>query len=147
MDESAYTASRGARVAQPCVFERALLARCVDCGLAARHALAEREAIACVSATAHANCATLLGMLRERAAFALKAGPPGGPLPHATAMKLLCGGLHGLRQVTDPDGAPDVHALVVAAQQRHGSLSGIPWPGVVAAVVAWRGPRRRGSGA
>ena len=80
MDESAFRAARGAIDRQPCVFEKALLARCADCGLAARHALAEREAIGCGSPVARANCATLLGLLRERCAFALKIGRRDGPV-------------------------------------------------------------------
>jgi hypothetical protein len=146
MDEAAFRAVRGAAGARACVFEKALLAQCAGCAHAARHALAEREAIGCRTAVAHANCATLLGMLRERSAFALRLGPAGGPLPHAAAMRLQCGGLSGLAQALDADAgvAADVHGLVVAAQARYGSLSDLPWPGLVAAVTGWHGRRRRG---
>ena len=102
-----------------------------------RHALAEREAIACASPVARTNCATLLALLRERAAFALKL-PPDAPLPHAVTMKLQCGGLAGLRRSSMP-AMPTCIALVVAARERHGSLADLPWPDVVAAVVAWQG--------
>ena len=143
MDESAFRAARGAIDPQPCVFEKALLARCADCGLAARHALAEREAIGCGSAIARANCATLLGLLRERCAFALKLARRDGPMPHAMAMRLQCGGLGALARAMDAGDARDVHALVAAAGERHGALSDLPWPGIVAAVAAWQGRRRR----
>lgn len=140
MDESAFQAVRGAAIAQPCVFEKALHARCASCEVAAQHALAEREAIACSSPVARTNCDTLLAMLRERSAFALKL-PTGAPLPHAMTMKLQCGGLRGLQQVLDVD-EPDIHRLVVAARERHDGLAHLPWPAIVAAVQSWQGRRR-----
>ncbi len=143
MDESAFRAARGAIDRQPCIFEKALLARCADCGLAARHAFAEREAIGCRSPVARANCATMMGLLRERCTFALKIGRREGPLPHALAIRLQCGGLGALAHVLEADATHDVHALVSAAGKRYGALSDLPWPGIVAAVAAWQGRRRR----
>ena len=143
MDESAFQTARGAIDRQPCVFEKALLARCADCGRATRHALAEREAIGCGSPVARANCATLLGLLRERCTFALKLSRRDEPLPHATSMRLQCGGLGALAHALDAGDAHDVHALVAAAGSRYGALSDLPWPGIVAAVAAWQGRRRR----
>lgn len=140
MDESAFRAMRGAANPQPCVFEKALLARCAGCELAIRRALAEREAIACSSPVARTNCDTLLAMLRERSAFALKR-PPGAPLPHALTMKLQCGGWRGLQQAVDVEES-DVHRLVVAARERHDGLAHLPWPEIVASVLAWQGRRR-----
>jgi hypothetical protein len=144
MDETAYRSTRTAVAGPACVFARALLARRCDCALAQRHALAERETVGCRSAVARTNCATLLGMLRERSAFALKEGHGDAPLPHALAMRLQCGGLAGLAQAVGAGDARDVHALVAAAQSRYGELSGLPWPDVVAAVAAWQGRPRRG---
>jgi hypothetical protein len=144
MDEGAFREARGAITGLACVFEKALLARCAGCGHAVRHALAEREAIGCRSPVARANCATLLGMLRERSVFALRIGPTDAPLPHATTMRLQCGGLAGLAQALDADDAADVHGLVVAAQARYGALSDLPWPTLVASAVAWQGRRRHG---
>lgn len=145
VDEAAYRTTRTAVAGHPCVFARALLARHADCTLADRHALAEREAVGCRSPVARTNCATLFAMLRERSAFTLKGGHGDGPLPHALAMRLQCGGLAGLAQVVGAAGTDDVHALVAAAQARYGALDGLPWPGVVATVAAWHGRPRRGS--
>jgi hypothetical protein len=145
MDESAYRAARGALNPSPCVFEKALLARCAGCSLAVHHALAEREAVRCASPVARTNCATLLALLRERSAFALKLTPGAGPLPHALTMKLQCGGLLGVRGVLAAERI-DVHALVAEAQQRWGSLADLPWPAVVQAAVAWQGRRRHREG-
>jgi hypothetical protein len=145
MDEAAFRAARGTANPQPCVFEKALLAGCAGCELAVRRAVAEREAIACSSPVARTNCDTLLAMLRERSAFALKL-PPGAPLPHALTMKLQGGGLRGLQQAVDPLES-DVHRLVATARERHGALAHLPWPDIVAAVLAWQGRRRQaGSG-
>ena len=142
MDETAYRAARSAAVPLPCVFEKAIAAGCAACATSSRSALAEREAIGCASPTARTNCATLAALVRERATFALKLAPAGS-LPHSVTMRLACGGLAGLRRCVDP-GEDDVHRLVAAAQARFGSLTELPWPDVVAAVVAWRGRRRAG---
>jgi len=143
VDEAAFLAARGAIGGRPCVFERALLVRRAGCSCARRHALAEREAIGCRLSAAHANCATLLGMLRERCAFALKIGRLDEPLQHAMTMRLQCGGLAGLAQAVEAEDVHDVHALVTAAQDAYGGLSDAPWPGIVAAVAAWQGRRRQ----
>lgn len=142
MDETAYHEARRAGIPVPCAFEKALAARCADCTLAVRHALAEREAIGCASPVARCNCATFLALVSERAAFALKRPLTSGPLPHAVTMKLQCGGLRGLADSVGR--APtDLHGAVVAAQARYGSLTDLPWPAIVAAVAAWQGRPRR----
>lgn len=145
MDESAYRAARGEINRLPCIFEKALLARDAVCGLALNQAIAERETVACSAPLVRAHCAAVLGLLRENAAFALKR-PPAGPLPHAIAMKIQSGGLHGLRQALDPDApSADVQRLVRAALERPGGLAGLPWPEIVRVIGQWQG-RRRGAG-
>lgn len=141
MDETAFHAARGVANPQPCVFEKALQSGCADCGLAVRHALAERESLACAAPAARTNCATLLSLLRERSAFALRRSP-GAPVPHAVALRLQCGGLAGLRLTIDA-GLTDVHRLIGAARERHGSLVDLAWPDIVAALLSWQGRRRR----
>ena len=128
-----------ARGADACVFDKALLVRAASCAQVQRRALAEREWLACASPTGRLNCGTLHALLRERSTFALRL--PRGPIVHAQALRLQCGGLQALRQVVDaPD--DDVHALVGLAQRRYGSLLDLPWTEVVPGVVAWQ-PRRR----
>lgn len=140
VDEAAFREARRASTPLPCVFAKALAARCAGCDTSVRVALAEREAIGCASPVAHTNCGTFAALLRERAAFALKL-PAGAPMPHASAMKLQCGGVAGLRACGDPT-EDDVHRLVAGAIARHGSLVGLPWPGIVASVARWQGRRR-----
>ena len=95
----------------------------------------------CGSPVARINCATLAALLHERARFALRLPPPGRPLMHVQALRLQCGGLAALRQtLAHPD--PDVHRLVNEAQQRHGSLTELPWAVLVPALAGWQPPRR-----
>jgi len=140
VDEAAFRAMREQRTLLPCVFHAALLARHAVCELVQRRSLAERETLACPSAPAHLNCETLERLFLERATFPLKLHP-GAPLTHATVMRLHCGGIRGLQEVLGA-GQPDVHRLVGQAQQEHDSLTDLPWPRIVAQIVAWQ-PRRR----
>ncbi len=142
VDEAAFRQVREQRHPLPCVFQGALLARHAVCELVQRSSLAERETLACPSAPAHLNCETLERLFLERATFPLKLHP-GVPLTHATVMRLHCGGLRGMQQVLQTDHA-DVHRLVGQAQQAHGSLTELPWPDIVARILAWQ-PRRRSS--
>ncbi|MDO9196519.1 hypothetical protein [Rhodoferax sp.] len=141
MDEPAYHASRRTINPSPCVFERAILAHCAQCELARRHALAEREVVACSLEVARINCTTLESLFRERATFALRLPRPGVPLVHAKAMQLQCGGLRGLQAAV---AAPttDVHAMVQKAQVNDASLLDLPWEQIVSSIVAWQTRRR-----
>jgi len=140
VDEAAFREMREQRNPLPCVIHAALLALQAECELAQRRSLAERETMACPSAPAHLNCETLERLFLERATFPLKLHP-GAPLTHATVMRLHCGGLQGLQQALAAE-KPDVHRLIAQAQQAHGSLTELPWPDIVARIVAWQ-PRRR----
>lgn len=125
----------------PCVFDQAILAGCVRCDLARRHALAEREVVACSFEVARANCTTLSRLFHERATFALRLPRPGAPMPHALVMRLQCGGMNGLQAALGRCSA-DVHAMVQQAQASDASLLDLPWSDIVAAMLAWQ-PRRR----
>lgn len=128
--------------ASSCVFAKALLARAATCELVERRARGEGEALECTRPVARHNCETLLALLRERSRFALQLPRPGAPLMHAKALRLQCGALAALqRSLGEP--AADVHRLVGAAQQRHGSLAELPFDGLVRAIVEWPAPRQR----
>ncbi len=124
-----------------CVFTKALLVQQARCGLAERQAVGERDLVTCRSPVAHHNCDTLAALLRERATFALRLPRHGAPIEHAKALRLQCGGLVGLRRALAAD-EPDVHALVLAAHERWGSLLDAPWHEIVPDIVAWL-PRAR----
>lgn len=140
VDEAAYRRTQTEVNRLPCVFKAALLARQAMCELSVRHSVAEREVLSCSQAPAHLNCETLERLFLERATFPLKLHP-GAPLTHSTIMRLHCGGLKGLQQVLDAP-QPDVHRMVVQAQQAHGSLVQLPWEHIVAQILAMQ-PRRR----
>ncbi len=144
MDESAFRNARGEINRLPCVFEKALLARCAVCHLAEHHALAERITIACSSPVARAECGRLSGLLREKSAFALHLRDTQRILPHAMVMKIQCGGLAGMQQVLDPDApAPDVHGLVRLAVEKYGELAALPFSEIVKGVAAFQLRKRR----
>jgi hypothetical protein len=142
MDEHAYHATRKEINPLPCVFEKALLARCVVCALSVRHLLAERETVACTDPVARAGCARLADLLREKSAFALKLKEAARILPHAMTMKIQCGGLNGLRDVLDPGApTPDVVHLVRKAQDS-GGLEALPFSTIVQGVAHWQARKR-----
>jgi hypothetical protein len=145
MDETAYKSARGELNRLPCVFEKALLSRCVGCGLAVRHLLAERETVACADAPARAACAELSELLREKSAFALRVRETMRILPHAMVMKIQCGGLHGLRDALDPAaGEVDVASLVARARRDFGAVAALPFSQIVQGVAHWQGRKRHG---
>lgn len=125
-----------------CVFAKALMARTAVCELAARRAVAEREIIECRSPVARINCATLAALLHERSRFALRLPGVGQPMIHAQALRLQCGGLLGLQQSLGAAQA-DVHRMVGAAQERHGSLTELPWAAIVQVLKQWQSHRPR----
>ena len=147
MDESAFRHAKGEINRLPCVFERALLARHAVCELAASHQIAERETIACSQGAAHAECARLAELLREKSAFALGVTDTRRILPHAMLMKIQCGGLDGMRQVFDPEAlAPNVRRLVRLARERIGDIEALPFSEIVKGIAAWKSRRRHGGG-
>jgi hypothetical protein len=141
MDEAAYKVTRNALNQTPCVFEKALLSRCMECECAARLALAERETVMCTSDTAQSQCAMFMELLRERSVFALKLPRPHELIRHALMMKLQCGGLLGLQQALGASRS-DAHQLMQDARQRWGDFLDLPWQDIVHAVVAWQGRQR-----
>jgi hypothetical protein len=143
MDETAYKAARGEINRLPCVFEKALLSRCVACELSVRHLLAERETVACTDAPARAACGELSALLREKSAFALRLTEAARILPHAMVMKIQCGGLHGLRDALEPQVPEvDVAGLVRRAQAEFGTLDALPFSRIIQGVSHWQGRRR-----
>ncbi|MBI4808854.1 MAG: hypothetical protein HY799_07915 [Nitrosomonadales bacterium] len=141
MDEAAYRQKFAEVVARPCVFEKALLARCVACECAQRMQIAEREAATCRDAASHSRCREMHDRLRHSFAFALGKMHDEEVLPHAQEMRVQCGGLKGLRQVLNGDAeVANVDALSANALRQWGDLAGIPWSEVVhAAAQCYKG--------
>lgn len=145
VDEAAFRHIRGEINRLPCIFERALLARHAVCELAVAHQIAERETVACSQPAAHADCARMEELLRQKSTFALGLAAIQDVLPHAMMMKIQCGGLDGLKALLDPEAlAPNARRLVRLAQERHGDLAGLPFSEIVKGMAAWKGRRRGG---
>ena len=128
-----------------CVFEKAVLSRHCACICSTRFYLADREGIACDSASSHNRCKRLIDLLRENARFALKASAA-GELPHAKEIKLQRGGLLGLQKALRPDlnidQVDDIAALTALGERTFGCLEKLPFPGIVRAIVSLEGRRR-----
>ena len=147
VDEAAFRHAKGRINRLPCIFERALLARHAVCELAASHQIAERESISCTQSVAHEACARMSELLREKSAFALGLTVTRRILPHATVMKIQCGGLDGLKALLDAEAvAPDVRRLVRLAQERYADLADLPFSEIVQGVAAWQARGRRSGG-
>lgn len=132
-----------------CVFEKAILTRRCSCLCSARFYLADREGIACDSATAHDRCRHFITLLRNNARFALKITVLEGELPHAKEIKVQNGGLLGLQRTLHPelggDKVIDVAGLTALGEQTYGSLEQIPYQELVKSIANFEGRRRRRS--
>lgn len=140
MDEAAYRQKFAEVVKHPCVFEKALLSRCVACARAERLQIAERDAVACRNAESLARCSLLHDRLRHAFSFVL-GKTHDEVLPHAQEMRVQCGGLMGLQQVlNDSAEVENVDGLLQQAMQQWGEPAGIPYSEVVhAAAQCYRG--------
>lgn len=134
VSESDFQSARQRATPRPCIFEKALLARCADCPAAERHLLAEREAVNCADTQARSVCEALKQSLRVHLAFVLKLSHPEEALPHAKALRLQCGSLQGLAQSLDgADGVADVRGLLA----RMGGLDNVPYAAIVPHVAGY----------
>ncbi len=145
LNESAYRDTYDTVNPLQCVFERAILRRCCGCQHAIRRYIAEREAAGCKDAAAHAVCTALKQQMRHAAAFTLKLAHPDEPLPHGKQLKLQCGGLLGIAQLTAENAlseVADIHAALAAAIHQYGSLEQLPYQEIMQAIRAYE-PRPR----
>lgn len=130
-----------------CPFEKAILSAQCDCELASRYSVAEQIGVECRSDLARNNCAILLGIMRERARFALKMTDTSELLPFGKEMKVMIGGLIGLHRLMAAEAGAaarvtNIHALVQQAQQVYGSLGTLPYQEIVKSIAAFQGKRR-----
>ena len=131
-----------------CVFEKAILTRRCACTLSTRFYLADREGIACDSASAHQRCSHFITLLRKNARFALKITTLEDELPHAKEIKVQNGGLLGLQRILRPDlgrkNVADVAPLTMLGESTFGSLEQFPYQEIVKSIVTFEGrPRPR----
>ncbi len=145
MDETEFKQTYSEYNDRPCIFAKALLARCVGCSRAQKLNIAEREAMACRSPAAQARCAEVLPLLRSNALFTLRLTQVDGPLPHGKEMKVQCGGLHGLQETIDGGAeVTDVNGLLDSAYARYGDGAALPYSAIVKRVASFQ-LRKRGN--
>lgn len=131
-----------------CVFEKTINSRRCTCRQSQRFHLADREGIACKSASGNALCCTFLNSMRRNARFALHITSADAPLPHAKEIKVQTGGLLGLQGLIHPEQAGDSNVdnaigLIDAAIEKYGSLDALPYDIIVQAIVRFEGRRKR----
>lgn len=146
VEEDQYRSTYKSLNERRCVFEKAILSRRCACECSTRFYLADREGVACDSASAHQRCEKLISLLRENAKFALKMTVLDGELPHAKEIKVQNGGLLGLQRVLRPDlgtsNVADVAGLTALGERTYGSLADFPYREIVKSIVAFEGRRR-----
>jgi hypothetical protein len=148
MEEQEYRNTYNSVNERRCVFEKTINSRRCSCGKSMRFHLADREGIACKSASGRALCSELLNTMRSKARFALHLTSADAPLPHAKEIKVQTGGLLGLQGLLHPDKAEasnidDVIGLVDLAIQQYGQLQDLPYGAIVQAIVRFEGRRKR----
>jgi hypothetical protein len=131
-----------------CVYEKAINSRRCDCAKCHRFNLADREGVACNSATGNAVCTEFLNTLRSKARFSLHLTHADKPLPHAREIRVQTGGLLGLQELLYPDTADNTRAeniigLLDTAIQRFERLQNLPYNILVQGVVVFEGRRKR----
>lgn len=129
-----------------CPFEKIILSAQCDCELATRFSIAEQMGVQCRSDIARNNCVTLLGLMRERARFALKVTDTAEHLPFGKELRVMVGGLLGVQRLLESaavsERVDNIHALVQQAQARYGSLSALPYHEIVKSITAYQSRRR-----
>jgi hypothetical protein len=131
MNATLKRSARGEINQLPCVFNTALSRRCAVCSLA----LQDAEHLLCTQPLARAACASLHGLLREKARFVLgqRHEPLAGPSSSAAELRLQCGGLSGLRAALDADAiAIDVSRLL--EQLALTEIDTLPWEQILRAI-------------
>jgi hypothetical protein len=148
MEEQEYKATYNAINERRCVFEKTINSRRSTCTKSHRFHLADREGIACNSASGNALCSELLPRMRSNARFALHLTSAGGPLPHAREIKVQTGGLLGLQALLHPERAAqgnidDIIGLIKTALQNYQGLDKLPYDVINQAIVKFEGRRKR----
>lgn len=148
MEEQEYKNTYRAVNERRCVFEKTINARRGTCEKSRRFHLADREGIACTSATSNALCTELLDLLRSNARFALHQTHAGGPLPHNREVKVQTGGMLGLQALVFPQrtgntNIENIIGVIDKALSEYKNFDHFPYDTIVKAIVKFEGRRRR----
>ena len=127
-----------------CVFEKAVNSRRCNCNKCQRFNLADREGVACKTATGNALCAELLNTMRTKARFALHLTHADTALPHTKEIKVQTGGLLGLQVLLHPEftestQVENIIGLLDGAVQHYGRIGDLPFDLIVQSIVRFQG--------
>ena len=130
-----------------CVFEKTISSRRSACSKSVRFNLADREGIACKSASGNALCTELLARMRSNARFALHVTHSDEPLPHAKEIRVQTGGLLSMQGLIHPslrdlENVEDIITTLDIALQRYTSLEQLPYDIIVQGIVKFEGRRK-----
>ena len=148
MEEQEYRETYNAVNKRRCVFEKTINSRRSTCVRSRRFHLADREGIACTSASANALCTELLDHMRNNARFALHQTSATGPLPHAREIKVQTGGMLGLQALlfpekTDHTNVENIIGIIDKALQNYSAFDKLPYDVIVQAIVKFEGRPKR----
>ncbi len=148
MEEQQYKDTYLAVNERRCVFEKTINSRRSACSKSVRFNLADREGVACKSASGNALCTELLTRMRSNARFALHMTHADGPLPHAKEIRVQTGGLLGLQGLMFPlleghENVEDIITTLDMALERYSSLEQLPYDIIVQGIVKFEGRRKR----
>jgi hypothetical protein len=148
MEETEYRNTYQSINERRCVFEKSISSRRCNCKHSQRFHLADREGIACKSASGNALCIELLDRLRSNSRFALHLTHADAPLPHAKEIKVQTGGLLGLQRLVSPDRSADSNienaiGIIDAAIEQYGRIENLPYDIIIQDIVKFEGRKRR----
>ena len=148
MEEQEYKNTYQSVNKRRCVYEKAINSRRAGCARCHRFNLADREGVACKSATGNAICTEFLNTLRSKARFALHLTHADKALPHTKEIRVQTGGLLGLQELLYPDRADSTRAeniigMLDRAIERFERLQNLPYSLIVQGVVRFEGRRKR----
>jgi len=131
-----------------CIFEKAILTNQVECSMAEKFCIAEREGVHCQTDDGQQRCQQIVDILREQSRFTLQqrvSGP--GKLPHGKAIRIQVGGMRGVFHVVNPDNeipkpVPDIYTLILTAQEKFTSLMQLPFSEIVQYIAAFKIKKR-----
>ena len=125
--------------ANACPFERAIQTTLFSCSHSEKVFVGEKESIICTNLNARQECISIISQLKKNARFALQANTANGLLTHGQEMKLKCGGLQGLQQLSCNEASTnDVYSLISASMKEYGNLTQLPYPELVKAISRYK---------
>ncbi|MCG6900160.1 MAG: hypothetical protein LJE75_09190 [Gammaproteobacteria bacterium] len=148
MEEKEYKDTYQSINERRCVFEKTINSRRCTCKQSQRFHLADREGIACKSASGNALCTEFLNCMRSNSRFALHLTHADGPLPHTKEIKVQTGGLLGLQGLIYPERAADSNidnaiGVIDAAIEQYGRIENLPYDIIIQAIVKFEGRKKR----